>query len=179
MKPTSRGIDIVAFSGTRIWSQVIRWRSKSAYSHVGIVCEIDGDEWVIESAEKYGVRIIPLRVWYTWSGTVTAFAVDPDVIGGIGRQKMIDYAKARIGCEYASWRQLLRSFGFISPLICKILGVAPDIEPTRMVCSELVAESLQAAGAKLPCSPAAMRPGDVVRLPCVFPIVERVQGEAD
>jgi hypothetical protein len=165
MRPTSRGIDVVAFSGTRVWSRLIRLRSRSRYSHVGLVCEIDGDEYVLEALERKGVRLVPLSVWFTWSGSVTALRFDPDVVGDVDRQRIIDFAKARLGQEYASPWQFVRSWGLITRAVCRWLGVRVDLEATRWFCSELVAAALESADARLPKAPSEMTPGDVVNLP--------------
>lgn len=169
MKPTSKGIDVVAFSGRRVWSRLIELRSWSRYSHVGIVCELDGDEWVIEALEGKGVRFVPLRVWYQWGGDVTAFRFDPAIFGSQERQAVIDFAKARIGCDYCSPWQFLRSFGFATRWLLRLLKVRVDLEAERWFCSELVAAAIEAHG---PCGtyePAEMTPGDVVALPYLIP----------
>lgn len=178
MRPSSRGIDIVAFSGTRVWSRIIRLRSHSSYSHVGIVCEMDGDEWVIEALEGKGVRAVPLRVWFGWSGKITTFSFDPDVIGDVDRQQIIDFAKSRIGQEYASPWQFVRSFGFITRWLCRLIGIRCDLETDRWFCSELVAAAIASLGHWHRAEPAEMTPADVCGLSCLRPVVFRSTAEA-
>lgn len=169
MRPSSRGIDIVAFSGRRVWSRVIELRSLSQFSHVGIVCEIDGDDWVIEALEGKGVRLVPLRCWMQWDGEFKAFALADPESGipycGVLRQRVINFAAKRIGQEYASPLQLVRSFGFVTRWLCRVLRLRVDLEADRWFCSELVAAALYSAGLFIPRDAAQMAPGDVVRLP--------------
>lgn len=167
MNPSSRGIDIVAFSGTRVWSRVIRLRSQSQYSHVGIICEINGDDWVIEALERKGVRLVPLRVWYQWNGDVTEFRLKSK--SNDARQQLIDFAANRVGQEYASPWQFVRSFGFATRWLCRKIGVRKDLESDRWFCSELVAAALHHAGFWLGVDsvPSEMTPGDVCNLPCL------------
>ena len=169
MKPSSRGIDIVAFSGTRVWSRIIRLRSQSRFSHVGIVCEINGDDWVIEALERKGVRLVPLRVWYQWGGEVTAFRLKDS--SDDTRLRLIDFAAKRVGQEYASPWQFVRSFGFATRWLCRKIGVRKDLESDRWFCSELVAAALPHAGCWIGAEPSEMTPGDVCNLPCL----ERVE----
>jgi hypothetical protein len=174
MKPSSRDIDIVAFSGTRVWSRIIRLRSQSRFSHVGIVCEINGDDWVIEALERKGVRLVPLRVWYQWNGDVTAFRLKTPLGGDASyswlqgrRREIINFAAQRIGQEYASPWQFFRSFGFATRWLCRKIGVRKDLESDRFFCSELVAESLKSAGFWIGLDPSEMTPGDICGLPCL------------
>ena len=51
--------DIVLYSGTRLWSRVIRAFSKSKWSHVGIIIRYGKsfEPWVVEALEGKGVRL--------------------------------------------------------------------------------------------------------------------------
>lgn len=54
--------DLLFFSGEHWLSRLIRWRSKSAWSHVGLVIRIEEIDrvFLLESTLETGVRMIPL-----------------------------------------------------------------------------------------------------------------------
>lgn len=54
--------DLIFFSGDHWLSGLIRWRSRSAWSHVGIVVKIEEMDrlFLIESTLETGVRMIPM-----------------------------------------------------------------------------------------------------------------------
>ena len=66
-KQTLQTGDLIFYSGNHWLSGLIRWRSKSAWSHVGMVIRVDeiGHIFIIESVvEKNGVRLIPVSSIY-------------------------------------------------------------------------------------------------------------------
>ena len=54
--------DLIFLSGNHWFSRLIQWRSKSAWSHVGMVLRVDEIErtFLIESVIDNGVRLIPV-----------------------------------------------------------------------------------------------------------------------
>lgn len=164
MKPTRRGVDVIAYSGTSFWSRLIQFRSLSKISHVALVCEINDELWVIESLEGKGCRLVPLRAWAKWDGNVTAFRFKRDIVGDVKRQEIIDYAVSKVGCEYASPTQFIRSFGFLTRRLCKAIGINADTDRDRFFCSEHASDSMRHAGLKIPSTPEMMTPGDVCDL---------------
>ncbi len=60
--------DLIFFSGNHWLSGLIRWRSKSAWSHVGMVIRIEeiGHTFLIESIMETGVRLIPVSSIYKY-----------------------------------------------------------------------------------------------------------------
>lgn len=165
MKPSSSGIDIYAFEGRALFSWLIKFRTLSRISHVGLACEHNGEQYVLESLEGKGVRLVPFRVWVSWNGPITAYRVEG--LTDEQRQTVIDTAMKRLGCEYASPRQFLRSFGMVTRAICRRLKVRSDLESQRFFCSELVAFCLRRAGVKFVGSPVDYSPADVIALPGV------------
>lgn len=164
MRPTSKGIDVIAYSGTHPWSRIIQVRSLSRYSHVALVCEYNDELWAIESLERKGVRLVPLRAWAKWDGNVTAFRFKRDIVGDIQRQQIIDYAISKVGCEYASPIQFIRSFGFLTRRLCKTIGINADTDRDRYFCSEHTSDSIRHADLRIPSPPEMMTPGDVCDL---------------
>jgi len=172
MKPASKGIDIVAYVGNRVFSRVIQWRSGSKFSHVGMVCECDGVEYVLESLEGKGVRLVPLTHWLTWPGKIVGWKLDPNIVGDVDRQNMVDWCVARLGCEYASPKQFLRSFGYSSRWLMRLLHLRIDLEFDRFFCSEYLSQAMESVGLVLPKYGSEMTPGDVTKLPFLINPIE-------
>ena len=57
--------DLLLCSGTRIFSRLIRWATKSPWSHVAIAMRADplGRVMVLESVERIGVRTLPFHTF--------------------------------------------------------------------------------------------------------------------
>lgn len=165
MKPSSSGVDIYAFEGRALFSRLIQFRTLSRISHVGLACEHDGEQYVLESLEGKGVRLVPFRVWVSWGGPITAYRVEG--VTDEQRQIAIDVAMRRLGCEYASPKQFVRSFGMVTRALCRRLKVRRDLESQRFFCSEFVAYCLKRAGLHFKGLPVEMSPADVIALPGV------------
>lgn len=119
---------IVLFRGRGIISALIRWQTRSDYSHAGILMP---DGRIIEAWQGKGVRVKWLSDW-----------CDVDLFGVHGMtpeqwQAAIGYCKAQIGKKY-DYRGVFR---FLS----RRKVPADD----RWFCSELVAKALEVAGVKL------------------------------
>lgn len=154
--------DLLFFRGQSLWSRIIRWRSRSEYSHVGIALRTGHplpELCVIEAIEGHGVRLVPFQVWLDWGCEIDVFSVKH-----VHRQQTLGEAVKHLGCQYASPIQFVRSWGLLARRLARWLGRPADTDRQRFFCSELVATALQAGGATLPMSPAAMTPGDVSTL---------------
>jgi len=156
--------DIVLYSGTRLWSRIIRWFSRSKWSHVGIVMLQDDDTpWIIEALEGKGVRFVPFHCWQKWGGDIGHGRVSTAI-----QWKWFfvpNWCKERVGQEYASPRQFVRSFAFGWSRLRKIFGLKVDTDSERFFCSELIASALFHNGLEIPKHAAKMTPGDVAALP--------------
>ena len=158
--------DLVFWSGRSIWSRLIRLRSESHFSHVGMIVERDDRTWVVESLEGKGVRLVPLSVWSDWVRQRQGhYAIYSLQASDVQRSEAAKFMLDRVGLEYASPRQFIRSFGWLSRKVCRWLGLPADEDATRYFCSELVAAALSSADLRIPKSPAMMTPGDVALLP--------------
>ena len=167
--------DLVFFSGRRPFSWLIRWMSRSRWSHVGIIVyaadETTGiGAQVVESLEGKGVQLIRLAEWRRDHGEVSLGRVD---LGTDIQRAAATRASKRRGCRYCSPWQFYRSFSWFWTWLHRLLGIKDDRDPQRYFCSELVAESFFYCGVCLPKSPACMYPGDVASLPFVT-LSERV-----
>ena len=156
--------DIVLYSGTRLWSRVIRAFSKSKWSHVGIVLRYGqtSEPWVVEALEGKGVRFVPFRCWLAWGGEIGHGKwLLPERIAN----DVTDWCLKRTGQEYASMGQFVRSFGFVWSHLRKLFGLKVDTDSNRFFCSELVASALFWNGLAIPKHAAKMTPRDVAKLP--------------
>lgn len=154
--------DIVLYSGTRLWSRIIRAFSRSKWSHVGMIVRMRGDCWVIESLEGKGVRWVPFSCWLEWGGEIG--------VGACNLTHEYIYAfqiwlEAQVGKEYACAWQFVRSFSFCWSRLRKIFGLKVDTDSERFFCSELIASALFYNGLEIPKHAAKMTPGDVAALP--------------
>ena len=145
--------DLLFFSGNHWLSGLIRWRSKSAWSHVGMVLRIDemNRVFLVESIIENGVRLLPLSfVFKDYGGDNKPYN------GRVAwtRHKFLEqnqeYAlKLREFCmdnlskqydrkEY--WRILWRSF----------IGRKKFFSDDKFTCAEFVLEAFKYAHIELP-----------------------------
>lgn len=119
---------ILLFRGKGFFSKLIRWQTRSRYSHAAILLD---DGHIIESWTKGGVQISHLRDW----SNIDAYSVD-----GMTSQQWdvaIQFAKSQIGKKY-DYRSVFR---FLSK------RKAPDNQ--KWFCSEFVYTALAVAGVEL------------------------------
>ena len=119
---------ILLFRGKGLMSALIRWQTRSKYSHAALLTR---EGTVIEAWQFAGVREIELK---SWEG-VDAF----DVEGLFNKDwdNVIDFARSKIGCKY-DWLAIAR---FIS----RRSGIRND----RWFCSELVFAAFLRSGIRL------------------------------
>ncbi len=147
VRPILRSGDLLFASGNFVFSNIIKWASKSMWSHVGIVFALPNQYdrvLVLESVEVYGVRLAPLSKYLTdyWrnrpyrgSVYVARYAQDfpqPEVIKAL--QKGVDLLTRRYG-----YLDLLR----ISQRM--FLGTRFFDRKHEFICSELVETCFQEA----------------------------------
>jgi hypothetical protein len=157
--------DLALFSGRRLWSRLIRLRSGSEWSHVGVFVEVEGQLWIVEALEGKGVRIVRPYVWQQWRGHCAIGRVDG--LDGEQRQEIKRFLLHRIGEEYASPRQFVRSFSWVWRRISRAWKLKTDLHAERWFCSELAAFALMLVGVPKFGVPAETTPGDLARLPNV------------
>lgn len=159
--------DIVLYSGTRLWSRIIRWFSRSKWSHVGIVLQYGKthEPWIVEALEGKGVRFVPFKCWEKWGGYI-GHGRRSDHFADANKMVLVAlWCEKRVGQEYASPRQFIRSFAFGWSRLRKIFGLKVDTDSERFFCSELIASALFYNGLEIPKHAAKMTPGDVANLP--------------
>ena len=121
---------VLLFSGDGLISKLIKWQTRSIFSHVGVLTD---DGKVLEAIEGSGVRI---RDWAEEDKRNTVqFTVDG--LGQEGWEKTIAFMKAQIGKKY-DWWAIIR---FVSR------RYMPDND--HWFCSELVFTAVREGGVHL------------------------------
>ena len=145
--------DLLFFSGNHWLSGLIRWRSKSSWSHVGMVVRIDELDrvFLIESVLEVGVRMLPLSFLFKDYG-----GDNKPYQGRVawGRHKLLveDKNKQRAVKEFCMdnllkqydrkeyWRILWRSFW----------GFDNFFHDDKYTCAEYIYEAFKYANIELP-----------------------------
>lgn len=157
--------DLIFFSGRKPFSWLIRIRSLSRWSHVGIVTcpQVEGEAiepQIIESLEGVGVRTVHSDTWRKWNGHV---AIGKLTLAPASRELMANYAASKRACRYASPWQFVRSFALLTSRVLDLFRKPEDADRSRYFCSELAAEAMQVVGFVLPKSPPKIKPADLAR----------------
>lgn len=168
--------DLCFFGGVKPHSRIIKMRSLSRFSHVGLffwaVHALERRLYVVESVEPYGVRIYPFAK-YLAECEADGCAVDWYQLlpRHIDVSHAVRHCLDRVGNRYADPRQFIRSFLWTGDMIRRLFGLPVDTNRGRYFCSELIAEAYMAAGFKatngIPSHPAQTTPGDVAHYPCL------------
>jgi Permuted papain-like amidase enzyme, YaeF/YiiX, C92 family len=145
--------DLLFFSGKHWLSSLIRWRSKSSWSHIGMVIHIQELDryFLVESVLENGVRMLPLSFVFNdyagnkkpYSGRV-AWAKHEAIQQNHTKQQLLktfcldNLSKQYDRKEY--WRILWRSF----------VGLKRFFEDDKYTCAEYIYEAYKYADVKLP-----------------------------
>lgn len=164
--------DVLLFRGSLLHSRIIQRWTRSVYSHVGLALWIRTDGvkrlMVIEAMEGRGVQLFPLSEYLQRGDHVDWFAITEK---SIQRDKVVAWAMARLGRDYASPWQFLRSFGFLTKRIANYLGLPTKVDHNRWFCSWFAAQALRAGGWVPPANerlpPELYTPGDIALFPCL------------
>jgi uncharacterized protein YycO len=145
--------DLLFFSGDHWLSSMIRGRSRSAWSHCGIVVIIEemNKIFLVESVLGNGVRMVPMsNVFKDYEGNQQPYvgrvawarhgklSLDKDKL-----RKVKEFCLDNLTKQYDNWeyvRILRRSF----------LGSKELFHDNKFTCSEFVWEAFKYAGIKLP-----------------------------
>ncbi len=134
--------DVLLFKGSGVLSRIIQWKTKSAYSHAGLVVWWNGRLMVLEAVGK-GVRATPISYnLKKYAGGIDYFRC-VDYIPTGNRKKMVAFAQLQLGKEYDTKR--LIAF-FFKLLRGERLGIKEsDKEQNTYFCSEYVSEVYEVA----------------------------------
>jgi len=120
---------IYFYRGKGFWAAMIRWFTRSKYSHVSIAM---GDETVYEAKPGKGVIKTTLKSIEGISPFVFKIGTGIDVYA------VRTFCDAQLGTRYDYWS-----------VLCFILGIKPRRSKTRYFCSEFVADACAAGGQNL------------------------------
>jgi len=169
--------DVFCFRGRSLFGWLIKLRTRSVYSHIGIALwiKVDGHERLccMEALEPGGVRLYPMDRylqdcerngiqvhWYSVADPV----IDRDQVAG--------FVLRQWGKRYASPWQFLLSWGRVTRFVYRLFGWRRgDVDPDRFFCSELAAGAFRTAGYDPPggdpIRPFEVDPGAVSRFTCL------------
>ena len=153
--------DVLLWRGRALWSWVIRWWTRSEYSHAGIAVWVHGRPMAAESRECKGCRLLPLSAAIK-GADVDLFQVRPEVSTRLKRGPAVQEAISHLGEAYG-WRSILRivltrlPFGALKwvPVLRHFVPhrfwSPDDYRETggRMICSEYVARCYRLGGLDL------------------------------
>ena len=138
--------DVLMYMGNSLLSKLIRFVTKSNYSHAGIAVWWNDRLMVLEAVGK-GVILTPMSKnvshyngWVDWL-TATKPISKPK------RLRMVQFAQKELGKEYSKWKLII--FGYIL-----ILGKDKDKrdklrQANKLFCSQYVAQIYNSAGIDL------------------------------
>ncbi len=131
--------DVLHFESRGLVAHVIRWATRSRFSHVGLAVWIHGRLMVAESRELRGCRLIPLSSALVAS---RAHLLTPALWANLDRGTVVDAALQRLGQPYGYLRlvrialsklptSLLRKLPVVGPFtVASGVTVPPAFEPS-------------------------------------------------
>ena len=162
-----RNGDILAFRGNRCFSWLIKFRTLSRVSHVGIAIWFNNRLCCLEAMEGSGVRLFPVSKFIDDGDWVDWYELYDE---SVSREQMVKYGLTCWGKRYASIWQFIRSWSIVCRRYFDKSLAAPDTNQERFFCSEFVMAALKEGGYSgegYERPPARTSPGDIVELPCL------------
>lgn len=132
--------DVLLFQGTALWSKIIKFFTRSVYSHAGIAIWVHSpvcNEKVLavyEAREGSGVRLFPLSVYVKRGVIIDWYSVDQSV----NRKEMVRWALKLWGNRYATFWQFWRSFTLTGKYLGDLFGIPSKIDKDRPFCFWIV-----------------------------------------
>lgn len=159
-----RNGDVLLYRGRSLESRLIRWATRSRYSHAGLAVWWNGRLMVMEAVGR-GVVVTPLSKNVSFYPGYVEWFTSVEEIPDHQRLQMVEFAQQELGKEYALWRAVLLGFRRL---------FKRDVETRdkmrrelRLFCSHYVAQAYNAVGRDLKkgVSDRFMSPGDVAASP--------------
>lgn len=161
VRPKMKAGDVIAFSGKGNFSEIIKWATRAAVSHVGVILQsklqIDGEpqsgifNQIIESTSLNGFSgVIISRLsdrLDTYDGEIWWLPLRQDIHAAMDKKKYYDFLIHQERKEYDMPQAIKSALDALDkvPLVGNLTHNAEDF--SRFFCSELVAAALEAAGA--------------------------------
>lgn len=142
LRKTIKDADIVLFRGRDPLSRVIRWVTRSRYSHAGIVARWGEYVMVLEAK---GAGVVASRLSHVvekYHGRVDLFTATENVEPRLNRDEAVHAAKEELGKHYA----VGKLFRILRRLYRREMITA---SPEKYVCSEYVSRSWRKGGVLL------------------------------
>jgi hypothetical protein len=162
VRPHIKNGDVLMFKGKYRSSFLIRWLTKSAYSHAGIAVWWNERLMIMEAVMR-GVRVTPLsRNIHQHKGNVEWFGCKKEIDEG-DRLRMVIFAQEELGKSYARWKAVL--FG-VKVLFKRDLSEKDELRmENKLFCSQYVAQIYNSIGLDLKKNreDRFMSPGDIAR----------------
>lgn len=145
--------DLLFFSGDHWLSSLIRWRSRSAWSHVGLVVIIEEMErvFLIESVLENGVRMVPMsNVFKDYDGMGKPY------VGRVAwtRHSEISQSEEKIRkVKEFCLDNLTKQYDnleYLRILWRTLMGSKEIFRDSKFTCAEFILEAYQYAGVELP-----------------------------
>ncbi len=142
--------DIFLIEGNTRLSATIKFLTQSTWSHAALYVgddtkgeETGGEQNVLlEANAQHGVSLVPLSKYAHFNTRICR----PIGLDSIERQKIVDYALARVGVQYDT-KQIIDLARYLFPyppvpvfLRRRMLAIGSG-DPTRAICSSLIAEA--------------------------------------
>ena len=133
--------DVLLFQGSGLFSRLIRWVTRSRYSHSGLAIWWNDRLMVLESTEPE-VRIMPLSILIGHYPRVDLYK--PTKL--LNRMQVFEAATEALGKKYAVWTVIR----YARRILFKIRGGGdPRTPPDKFVCSQLVSFAYRDGGLDL------------------------------
>jgi len=160
-RPQMKAGDVIAFSGKGHFSEIIKWATRSAVSHVGVILQsnllIDNESQpgmfnqIIESTSLNGFSGVAISRLSdrlgTYDGEIWWLPLRQDLYAEMNKQKYYDFLIHQERKEYDTPQAVKSALDALDNLP-GIGGLTKNSEDfSRFFCSELVAAGLEAAGA--------------------------------
>jgi hypothetical protein len=144
--------DILLIEGDTRLSATIKFLTQSTWSHAALYIgnngnegKIDGEQSVmLEASAEHGVSLVPLSKYAHFNTRICR----PVGLSSLERQKVVDYAVARVGMQYDT-KQIVDLARYLFPyppvpvfLRRRMLAIGSG-DPTRAICSTLIAEAFE------------------------------------
>lgn len=133
--------DVLLFQGTRLFSRLIRWVTRSRYSHSGLAVWWN-DRLMVLEATTPEVRVMPLSILVGHYRRVDLYRP----VQALSRIQLVEAATEALGKRYAVWT-IVR---YARRILCRWRGgYDPRKPPDTFVCSQLVSFAYRNAGLDL------------------------------
>jgi hypothetical protein len=160
--------DLIAFGGNSTISNIIKWRTRSPVSHLGVVFHAAAVEQspnderyyntVVESTQlngKAGVTFSPLSYRVdSYDGDIWWLPLSAISLGMMDRAKFFDFLLRQAGKRYDIWQAMASAIDWL-----------PDVlqDYAEWFCSEIATAGLNAAGVIGPVNASETTPIDLCR----------------